>query len=172
MKAPRERSTQNQHTITCSDEDWDLINAGAAQRDKSASAWFVECALTVDVRPRTTTSWPLVLDAGEQRSMSRDAAESARGSHPNAAGTSRLADDLRAVFEGRLRAMAREGRRDEAIEALRTVIGEDRAAIVVAAIIPDTMTTPGSQERPKGTDTKSASDRQSPQQLELPGISD
>ena len=137
MKSPRKRYAGKQKTITCTDEAWDQIRADAARRGMSASAWFVECALTEEVTRKKAAQQRLVLDAKEQRSLSRAAAAIARGSHTNGDIPSRLADNLQAVFRTRFRNMAREGRRGEAVEALRAVLGEERAAVVAAAFIPE-----------------------------------
>ncbi len=54
--------------------------------------------------------------------------------------------------------MSREGRRDEAANALRRVLGEERAAVVRAAFMPEVLAK---------TDIERASSRQPPKQREL-----
>ena len=63
--------------------------------------------------------------------------------------------------------MLREGRRDEAADALRKVLGEERAAVVAAAFMPDVQAKPGPPERPAKTDIERTSNRQPPKQSEL-----
>ena len=163
---PRKRYPGKQKTITCTDEEWDQIKADAARRGKSASAWIVECALTEEVMPKKTAQRKLVLDAKEQRSLLRDVAEFARGSRADGDGTSRLADNLHTLFETRLRTMAKEGRREEAVEALRTVLGEKRAAVVAAAFLSEPPLTPGSPGRPAKSESVKTTRRDPP----LPGF--
>ncbi len=148
MKNPRKRYSGKQRTITCRDEDWDQLGVDASRRGKSRSAWFVECALTEEIAPKKVAQRKLVLDATEQRSLSRAAEAIARGSHSNGNRTSPLVDNLHTLFEARLRTMAREGRREEAVKALRTVLGEERAAVVAAAFLSEPPTTPDSPGRP------------------------
>ena len=152
MMNPRKRYPGKQKTITCTDEEWDQIKADAARRGKSASAWIVECALTEEVMPKKTAQRKLVLDAKEQRSLLGDVAEFAQGSRADGDGTSRLADNLHTLFETRLRTMVREGRREEAVEALRTVLGEKRAAVVAAAFLSETPMAPVLPRRPAQTE--------------------
>ena len=95
MKNPHKRYSR---TITCTDEEWDPIQADANRRGKSASEWFVKCALTEEVTPKQAAPRKLVLDAKAQRSLSRDVAEFARGSHADGDGTSRFADNLHALL--------------------------------------------------------------------------
>ena len=154
MKSPRKHYSR---TITCTDEEWDAIKADADRNGRSVSGWFVECALTEEITPKKVAPRKLVLDAKAQRSLLRDVAEFAQGSHADGDGASRLANNLNALFETRLRTMAREGRRKEAVEALRTVLGEERAAVVAAALLPETPMKPVSPRRPEKTNKKTAS---------------
>ena len=147
MKSPRKRYSNKQRVITCTDEEWESIQADADRRGRSASEWVVECALTEEVTLKKVASRKLVLDAKTQRSLLRDVAEFARGSHADGDGTSRLANNLNALFETRLRTMAREGRRKEAVKALRVVLGEERAAVVDAAFLSETPMKPVSPRR-------------------------
>ena len=157
MKSPRKHNSNTQRVITCPDEEWDPIQADAVRRNRSTSDWVVECALTEEITPEKIAPRKLVLDAKAQRSLLRDVAEFARGSHADGDGTSRLANNLNALFETRLHTMAREGRRKEAVEALRTVLGEERAAVVAAALLPETPMKPVLPRRPEKTKKKTAS---------------
>ena len=163
MKSPRKHYSR---TITCTDEEWDAIKADAGRRGRSVSEWFVECSLTEDITPKKAAPRKLVLDAKAQRSLLRAVAEFARGSHADGDRPSRLADNLHALFETRLRTMAREDRREEAVEALRTVLGEERAAVVAAAFIPEMPTMPEPPEKPAMTGT----DKTPRWKLQLPGM--
>ena len=163
MKSPHKRYSR---TITCTDEEWDPIQADANRRGKSASEWFVECALTEEVTPKQAAPRKLVLDAKAQRSLSRDVAEFARGSHADGDGTSRFADNLHALFETPLRTMAREGRREEAVKALHAVLDEKRAAVVAAAFIPEMPTMPGPPEKPASTKRETTIRRQLRKEIE------
>ena len=152
MKNPHKRYSGKQKTITCTDEAWDRIKADAARRGKSASAWYVECALTEEVTPKKAIPRKLILDAKVQRSLSRAVAKIAQGSHANGDRPSRLADNLHALFETRLRTMAREGRREEAVKALHAVLDEKRAAATAAAFLAETPMKPDSPRRPEKTE--------------------
>ncbi len=125
------------HTVSLTDGEWERIRAWARERGKSASAWFCECALSVDPFPDTEPARPLVLDAEEQRGLARSAAAAARDMRSGGEASSTLADDMRALLELRLGAMARDGRRGRAVDLLRRVLGEERASIVAAAVLPD-----------------------------------
>ena len=52
-----------------------------------------------------------------------------------------LPDGLRALLAKRLGAMAREGRRDDAVALLREMLGDQRAEIVIAAMMPELVET-------------------------------
>lgn len=62
----------------------------------------------MDPFPEKASARPLVLDAGEQRGLSRAMRSGGEES-------SNLADDMRALLEMRLKAMAGDGRRGQAI---------------------------------------------------------
>ena len=124
------------HTICCTDEEWELVREGAARAGMSASAWWTECALTVDPSPKGGKAQPLVLDAERQRGLSDGVAELARGL--NADGVSQAQADIRAMLAEPLQRMVQEGRRARAMELLREVFGEERAAVIAAAFIPET----------------------------------
>ncbi len=55
--------------------------------------------------------------------------------------------------------MARRGRRDEAVAALREAFGERRAEIVAAAMMPETGTTPEPAEKPREKPHRDPSDQ-------------
>ena len=120
------------------------MREGAGRAGMSASAWWTECALTVDLSPKGKRARALVLDAGRQHSLSDGVSALARGL--NAAdeeALSQFRDDIRAMLEEPLRAMVRQGRREKAMELLRTVFGEDRATVIAAAFIPNAEEAPG-----------------------------
>ena len=126
MKKPRNRKPGMNHTVSLTREEREQIGAWAAERGKSFSAWFCECALTVDPFPEAVPSRPLVLDAEEQRRLSLNLAAAARNLRTGGEAPSNLADTMRALLEARLKAMARDGRTDQAAELLRRVLGEKR----------------------------------------------
>lgn len=135
MRTPRGKQRGRSYTISCTDEEWEAIKAGAAKAGKKVSPWFVECALTVDPWPEKHRR--LVLDAGQQRTVLRGVEEIARGLGVASREPPRFAGELRALFEARLRAMAARGRREETTARLREVFGEERAAAIAAAVIPE-----------------------------------
>ena len=137
MTKPRGRKSGMNHTVSLTDGEWQRIRAWARERGKSASAWFCECALAVDLFPETAPARPLVLDAEQQQGLARSAAAAARDMRSGGEASSTLADDMRALLELRLRAMARRGRRERAVELLRRVLGDERAAVVAAAVLSD-----------------------------------
>ena len=167
MKSPRKHYSR---TITCTDEEWDAIKADAGRRGRSVSEWFVECSLTEDITPKKAAPRKLVLDAKAQRSLLRAVAEFARGSHADGDGTSRLANNLHTLFETRLRTMAREGRREEAVKALHAVLDEKRAAVVADAFLSETPTKNDPPEKPASDEMESTTLQQPPEQGELPGV--
>ena len=133
------------HTICCTGEDWELVQEGASRAGMSASAWWTECALTVDLSPKGGKARPLVLDAERQRDLSDGVAALVRGlDAADEEALSQYRDDIRAMLEEPLREMVRQGRRKKAMELLRTVFGEDRATVIAAAFIPDAEGAPGS----------------------------
>ena len=144
MKKPSAKTSRVTHTICCTDEEWELVREGADGAGMSASAWWTECALTVDLSPKGERARPLVLDAERQRGLSDGAAALARGlDAADEEALSQFRDDIRAMLEEPLRAMVRQGRREKAMELLRTVFDEDRATVIAAAFIPDSEEAPG-----------------------------
>ena len=138
MKKPSVGKNRVTHTICCTGEDWDLVREGASRVGKSASAWWTECALTVDLSPKGGKARPLVLDAERQRGLSDGAAALARGlDAADEEALSQYRDDIRAMLEEPLRAMVRQGRGEKAMELLRKVFGEERATVIAAAFIPN-----------------------------------
>ena len=143
MRKPRGRQRGKSYTISCTDAELEAIRAGAAKAGKNVSQWFVECALTVDPWPERHKR--LVLDAGQQRAVVRGVEEIARGlgAAPQAVAgrvggkPPQFIADLRALFETRLRRMAAQGGREEAMALLREVFGDERAEALAAAVIPE-----------------------------------
>ncbi len=138
MKKPHNRQPGMNRTVSMTGEEWAQIKAWAAERGMSAARFLRECALTVDPFAETASARPLVLDAGEQRGLSLALASAARDMGSGAEAPSDLADSMRALLEARLRAMVREGKRERAVDLLREVLGEERGAVVAAALIPET----------------------------------
>ena len=152
MRKPRAKVPGRTYTISATDEEWAAIGAGAARAGKKVSAWAVECALTVDPLPRPSRR--LVLDEKQQRYISRSMDAHARSLCADAGTPSGLADDLRALLAARLGAMARRGRGDEAVAALREAFGDRRAEIVIAAMMPETGNTGNTVEPAKKPSAK------------------
>ncbi len=169
MTKPRNRKPGMNHTVSLTREEREQISAWAAERGKSFSAWFVECALTVDPFPEATPARPLVLDAEEQRGLSLTLASAARNMRSGGEAPPNLADGLRALLEARLKAMARDGRTDQAAELLRRVLGEKRASVVMAAVLPETVEVSKSHERPEGSGSNEGPDLTAPPQPDLFG---
>ena len=139
MKKSPNKKNQVTRTICCTDEEWDLVLEGAGRAGISASAWWTECALTVDPSPKGEKARALVLDTGRQRSLADGVAALARGlDAADGEALSQFRDDIRAMLEEPLGTMVRQGRRAKAMELLRTVFGEDRATVIAAAFIPNT----------------------------------
>ena len=167
MTKPRNRKPGMNHTVSLTDGEREQIGAWAAERGKSFSAWFCECALTVDPFPETPPARQLVLDAGEQRALSRAVDSAARDMRSGGETSSNLADDMRALLEVRLKAMDRNGRREQAVELLRRVLGEKRASVVAAAILPETDEVSRTPNRPAGTGSDEGPGRTAPPQPDL-----
>ena len=159
MRKPRGKQRGKSYTISCTDAELEAIRAGAAKAGKKVSPWFVECALTVDPWPERHKR--LVLDAGQQRAVVRGVEEIARGlgAEPRpVAGRAggkppQFIADLRALFEARLRRMAAQGRREEAMDLLREVFGDERAEAIAVALIPETPEASAPPETPAPSDT-------------------
>ena len=137
-RSAKVNTTAMNRTVSLTDGEWDAIGRWSAERGKSRAEWMRECALTAELAGKKAVARPLVLDAGEQRHISRTVQDLAVGLAPSgdeADGT--VADDLRALLVARLRAMVREGRREAAVGLLESVLGGDRAAIVAEALIPE-----------------------------------
>lgn len=148
MTKPRNRKSDMNHTVSLTDGELAQVRAWAAERGKSVSAWFCECALTVDPFPEAQSARPLVLDAGEQRGLSRDMAAAAHDIRSGGEEANSLADDMRALLEMRLKAIAGDGRREQTVELLRRVLGDERAAVVAAAVLPETVDVSKTPDRP------------------------
>ena len=149
MKKSSAKTNRVTRTICCTDEEWELVREGASRAGISASAWWTECALKVDLSPKGEKARALVLDAGRQRSLSDGAAALARGlDAADEEALSQFRDDIRAMLEEPLRAMVTQGRREKAMELLRMVFGEDRAIVIAAAFVPDTEEAPKPRSMP------------------------
>ena len=171
MTKLRNRKPGMNRTVSLTTEEREQIGTWAAERGKRFSPWFCECALTVDPFPETVPARPLVLDAEEQRDLSRTMTAAARDLRSGGEAPSNLADGMRALLEARLKAMDRDGRRERAVELLRRVLGEKRAAIVVAAVLPETeektAEVPKTPDRPAGSGLDEGSGRATPPQPDL-----
>ena len=91
MKKAHNRQQGKSYTISCTAEQLEAIEAGAAGAEMPVSPWFVACALAVDPWPKAHRR--LVLHGREQRYISRSAGELARGLHSNGGTSSQHADD-------------------------------------------------------------------------------
>ena len=95
----------------------------------------------------------------------------ARNLRPGGEGLSNLADGMRALLEARFKAMDRDGRREQALELLRRVLGEKRAAIVAAAVLPETAEETAkvskAPDRPAGSGSNDGTGRTTPPQPDL-----
>ncbi len=170
MKKSSAMKNRVTRTICCTDEEWELVLEGAGRTGMSASAWWTECALTADLSPKGEKARALVLDAGRQRSLSDGVAALVRGLDAvDEEVLSQFRDDIRAMLEEPLRAMVGQGRREKAMELLRTVFGEDRAMVIAAAFIPIPEETPelAPSAEPETARPEVQSDRKPPQQQGL-----
>lgn len=167
MTKPRNRKPNMNRTVSLTDSEVAQLGAWAAERGKSVSAWFCECTLTVDPFPEAQSARPLVLDAGEQRGLFRDMAAAARDMRSGGERSANLADDMRALLEMRLKAMDHDGRRGRVIELLRRVLGDERAAIVAAVVLPEMEEMSNPPDRPAGPGTARVRDRTAPPQTDL-----
>ena len=147
MKKPRVRRPGTGNTISATDEEWADVRSGAAEARLSVSAWAVHCALTVDPLPRKHRR--LVLDEKQQRYIPRAVGEHARSLHADIDTPSQLTDDLGALMKARLETMVREGRGSEAEALLRQVLGDEQAATIAAALMPNVRTMPASAQKPQ-----------------------
>ena len=152
MRKPRGKTPGRTYTISATDGEWAAIGSGAERAGKPRAVWAVECALTVD--PEPGRSRRLVLDEKQQRSISRGAEALARSLCADFEAPSGLAEDLRSLLAARIEAMVRQGQGEEAEDLLREAFGDERADIVVAAMMPETGKTVKSVDRP--TETKPA----------------
>ena len=147
MKKPRERRKGTENTITATDEEWADVRSGAEKAGMTVSAWAVHCTLTVDPLPRKHRR--LVLDEKQQRYIPRAVGEHARSLIADIDAPSQFADDLGAVLKARLETAVREGRGSEAEAFLRQVLGDERAAAIAAALLPNVRTTPAPAQKPQ-----------------------
>ena len=64
MRKPRRRQEGMSHSISCKDEEWEMVCKGAERAGMNPSAWFTQCALNVN--PLAGRTIPLVLDEEQQ----------------------------------------------------------------------------------------------------------
>ncbi len=147
MSKPRVRRAGTEQTISATDEEWADVQSGADEARMSVSAWVVHCVLTVDPLPRKHRR--LVLDEKQQKSVSRAVSEHARSLRSDVDAPSQVTDDLGALLKARLETMDRQDRGSEAATLLRQVFGEERAAIIAAAFMPNVRMTPEAAQKPQ-----------------------
>ena len=166
MKKPRatkQDASRMNRTVSLTGDEWNAIGRWSAERNMSRAKWMRECALTVELPTKKAAARPLVLDVREQRYISRTVGDLADGlSSPGDETAPDLGDDLRALLAARLRAMVRNGRREAAVELLRSVFGADRADIIAAAFIPEPQTTDEMTDGPSQTGPDDGSGRNLP----------
>ena len=146
MKKARKRKPGTGHSASYTDEQWAAINGWAKAAGETTARWWGKCVTTVDLSaPEKAAAPPLVLDEEQQRRISRVARELAEGAGGEV--STRFSALARELLRERLQAMAREGRRAEALDGLRTVFGEARAVVIAAAFIPDEPKEPWTGDR-------------------------
>ena len=165
----RSRKPGTSHAISCTDEQWDDIRAGAARARKQISPWFVECALNVELSPKGAVASPLVLDAREQRFISRAVGELALGARSTGDASWSPGDDIRALLRDGMEELVQRSGSEEARRVLRSVFGDERAQTISAALAADGPTIP---ESPEGAEEEDAIEhkpvvRESAGQVEL-----
>ena len=131
-KKPRVRKRGTEHTISATDEEWADVRSGATEAGMTLSAWVVHCALTVDLSPGKHRR--LVLEEKKQRYIARAVGEHARSLIADIDAPSQFADDLGALLRSRLETVVREGRGSEVEAILRQELGDERAAVIAAAL--------------------------------------
>lgn len=147
MNKPRVRRPGTEHTISATDEEWAEVRSGAVEAGKSVSAWAVHCALTVDPSPGGHRR--LVLDEGKQRYIARAVGGHARSLIADVDAPSRFADDLGTVLTARLVTMIRRGRGGDVVAILGQVLGDERAALITAALAANVQAAPASAGKTK-----------------------
>lgn len=147
MNKPRVRRKGTEQTISATDEEWADVRSGAAEAGMSVSAWAVHRTLTADFSPGKHRR--LVLDEKQQRSIPRAVGDHARSLIADIDAPSRFADDLRAVLTARLETMIREGRGSEVEAILGQVLGDERAALIAAALAANEPAASGSARKTK-----------------------
>ena len=126
MRQPRRRKEGMSHSISCTDEEWEMIGAGAARAKMGASAWFAWCCLNVNPMPSRTI--PVALDERQQRNAARAIERLAGKLRDSPESLARFEDNVRSVLRERIRAMTRQNRVCEARARLCEVFGEKHAA--------------------------------------------
>ena len=146
MKKARKRKPGTGHSASYTDEQWAAINGWAKAAGETTARWWGQCVTTVDLSaPEKVAAPPLVLDEEQQRRISHVARELAEGTGGEV--SARFSALARELLRERLQAMAREGRRAEAFDGLRTVFGEARAEVIAAAFMPDEPKEPRTGDR-------------------------
>ena len=155
MKKARKRKPGTGHSASYTDEQWAAINGWADAAGETTAQWWGKCITTVDLSaPEKAAAPPLVLDEEQQRRISHVARLLAEGVRDDM--SSRFGALALELLRERLQAMVREGRREEALDALRTVFGEARAEVIAAAFMPNEpkeTRTPGRQKENGTGDT-------------------
>ena len=134
MKKARKRKPGTGHSASYTDEQWAAINGWADAAGETTAQWWGKCVTTVDLSaPEKAAAPPLVLDEEQQRRISHVARLLAEGARDDV--SSRFGALAVELLRERLQAMVREGRREEALDALRTVFGEARAEVIAAVFM-------------------------------------
>ncbi len=125
MKKPRRRKEGMSHSISCTDEEWEMIGTGAERAGMGRSAWFTQCALTVDLQAGRT--FPLVLNEEQQHNVAEAVVHLAQPLSDRPGSLFRLDEDVRYLLRKRVRAMAQQGRAKDARARLHEVFGKKHA---------------------------------------------
>ena len=121
------------HSFSCTDEEYGRIRERAAAHDRSASAYAVECALTVHlpaVAKDRDVARRLVLDARAQREVHGWMGHAARHAERWSEG---LVEKVGLVLRATMLEMLAQGRREEMRALLAQVLGEERGRQAVHA---------------------------------------
>ena len=125
MKKPRRRQEGMSHSISCTDEEWEMIGTGAEQAGMGRSAWFTQCALTVDLQAGRT--FPLVLTEGQQHNLTTAVGRLTQPYSDRPESLSRLEDNVRYLLGKRFRALEQQDGAEDAYAKLAEVFGDERA---------------------------------------------
>ena len=125
MKKPRRRQEGMSHSVSCTDEEWEMIGTGAERAGMGRSAWFTQCALTVNLQAGRT--YPLVLNEEQQHNVAKAVGRLAQPFTDRPESLSRLEDDVRYLLRKRVQAMAQQGRAKDAHAKLQEVLDDEHA---------------------------------------------